>query len=479
MSDRPSSATGDCAPWLERAFADEPLEGDLPVEEIAGSLPRRLAGTWQLAAPGRFRAGELRYRNWLDGDGMVFTARFGRGSVTCRQRFVATEKFVAEREAGRAIWRTFGTSFPGDRLVHGVAIASPVNLGAWRFAGRLLAFGEQGLPWALDPVTLGTSGPWTAGGSLNPVTPFSGHPKLDPATGELVTFGVGFSPKSPSLTLFRFAPDGSLALRSRIPLPWPASIHDFALARDHAVFHVAPHLLDLDRIRDGGTVLDALCWEPDRGSRLLVVGRRGGEVVLNEPCGERYCLHLVNAFEEEPGRLVVDLVELDRPVYDEYHGLPDLYVDVPPARPVRWVLDLEGGVVDRREARVTGSPEFPSFDRRRTGRPAGECWMLSIGAHGQPGRKFFDRVVRVDWGEMREVDSWRSPEAVYPAGEPVFAPLEGGGPVLLLHLWDGRENVSRLALFDPWDLSAGPRCEIRLGARVPLAFHGTWAPADR
>jgi carotenoid cleavage dioxygenase-like enzyme len=82
---------------------------------------------------------------------MVIAARFqiGEGDaaaprIRVQQRFVQTAKLAAERSEGKALFRTFGTSFAGDRLVHGVTVASPVNLSAWPFAGKLLAFGEQG-----------------------------------------------------------------------------------------------------------------------------------------------------------------------------------------------------------------------------------------------------------------------------------------------------------------------------------------------
>ena len=81
---------------------------------------------------------------------------------------------------------------------------------------------------------------------------------------------------------------------------------------------------------NGETVMEALSWEPERGSQLLLVERETGQAVATVPLGERYCLHLVNAFEAE-GRLVVDVVELDRPIYDQYQTLPNLFTDV--ARP--------------------------------------------------------------------------------------------------------------------------------------------------
>jgi carotenoid cleavage dioxygenase len=475
------------APLLERAFASEPTEGELPVVGVEGELPRGLAGTYYLNGPARFAAGALRYRNWLDGDGMVIAARFdaaggaGAPRVCVQQRFVTTTKLAAERAAGRAIYRTFGTRFPGDRLVHGVTVASPVNLSAYPFSGRLLAFGEQGQPWELDPQTLATRGPGSFGGAVTAATPFSGHPKVDPHTGELVTFGVSFSPEEPTLHLFRFRPDGALALRSRRRLPFPASIHDFALSARHAVFHVAPYLLDLSALRGGATVLEALSWEPARGTRLLVLDREGGALVADLPLGERYCLHLLNASDQGP-RLTVDLLELDRPVYADYHGLPALFASSPLGRAVRYEVDLAGPrLLTRRATEDLGTPDFPTLDRRRATRACREGWVLEVsaaddttsGPASPPRRKFFDRLLHVRWDEGRVAGAWRCEPPTYLAGEPAFAPTAEEA-ALVVPLWDAAEDRSALALFDPQDVAAGPRATVRLGARMPLGFHSFW-----
>ncbi len=486
-----AAAASDGAPLLERAFADEPREGELAVEGIEGELPRGLAGTYYLSGPARFAAGELRYRNWLDGDGMVIAARFGGRDgdakpVRVRQRFVETTKLVSERTAERALYRTFGTRFAGDRLMYGVTVASPVNLSSWPFAGRLLAFGEQGQPWELDPETLSTRGPGTFDGAVTAATPFSGHPKVDPHTGELVTFGVSFAPQEPMLHLFRFAPDGSLALRARQPLPFPASIHDFALAARHAVFHVAPHLLDLAALRGGSTVLEALSWRPELGSRLLVLDRSDGSLVADVPVSERYCLHLLNAFEgagdgADEAQLTVDLVELDRPVYGDYDDLPDLFVDPPAGRAVRYVVDLANGTLRSRiESRDLGTPDFPTLDRRLATRKNRHGWVLQVPhevASEKRGRKFFTRLLHVQWDEGRIGGEWNAPPLVYLAGEPAFAPAGDDEAALVVPLWDAAANRSALALFDPFAVAAGPRAVVKLGTRMPLGFHSFWNAA--
>jgi carotenoid cleavage dioxygenase-like enzyme len=475
-------AAVDFAPGLERAFADEPREGDVPVVAIEGELPP-LAGTFTMGAPARFAAGSVRYRNWLDGDGMVIAARFDGRGVHVRQRFVATHKLVEERAAGTALYRTFGTRFAGDRLLAGASVASPVNLGAYPFAGALLAFGEQGQAWELDPDSLATRGPATFGGAINAATPFAGHPKLDPATGELVDFGVSFAPERPQLHLFRFAPDGTLALRARAPLPFPSSIHDFALARTCAVFHVGPYLLDLAALRGGATVLDALAWRPELGSRLLVLSRESGAPLAELPIGARYCLHLLNAWErDEDGVLVVDLVELDRPVYGDYGVLPDLFVDSPLARAVRYEVALDDRrprVLARTESPTLGTADFPTFDRRRLARRTDEGWLLSVSraAPEVVGRKFFDALLRVRWASGEVLARWQAPAGCWLAGEPAVA--EAAGELwLIAPLWEPEPNLSTLAVLSAQAPSLAPVARVVLGGRVPLGFHSYWAPAS-
>ena len=143
---------------------------------------------------------------------MVCALRFERGRVCFTNRFVRSHKFVAEETAGRPIFRTFGTAFEADQIKRGIALESPVNVSVYPYGGRLLAFGEQGLPWELDPLTLETRGVFTFGDRLNDVSPFSAHPKFDPATGEMFNFGVSFSATQPRLNVYRFGAHATAAL---------------------------------------------------------------------------------------------------------------------------------------------------------------------------------------------------------------------------------------------------------------------------
>lgn len=468
----------DLAPFIDRAFSLEVVEhagAPLPIE---GAVPEYLRGTCYFNGPGKFTRAGLRYRHWLDGDGMVCAVTFGRDGARLTNRFVRSEKFVREQAADRPIFRTFGTAFAGDALKRGVGLESPVNVSAYPFGGVLLAFGEQGLPWELDPGTLDTRGLYTFGGQINELTPFSAHPKIDYQTGELFNFGVSFSATAPLLNLFRFGGDGRLHYRKRLPLPYPASTHDFAISERHVVVYVSPLVLRMDALlQQGATVMDALSWQPELGSRIVVAARDTGDEVARVDVGTQYCLHMVNAFERDR-LLIVDVVEYEKPLYPEYQVIPNLFSDTFRGHPVRLTIDLDAGtVIARTELAYANSPDFPSHDPALSGHPYDHFWMLGISRAGRPGRKFFDEIVRVDW-TTSTVEICQAPPFHYFGGEPLFVPdrsrQETGA--VICQMFDAGRSSSSFVVFDAFSLAAGPLATMRLPSPLPLLFHSSFLP---
>ncbi len=223
-SQRRSSAEQRCVPRIE---------GEVPGLPARHLLPER---------PRPLRARRRRYRHWLDGDGMVCALRFGAEGVRFTSRYVRGTRLAEEEAAGRPLYRSFGTAFPGDRLVRGVALESPLNVSIYPWGESLLAFGEQGLPWELDPETLETRGPSISAARVNPVSPFAAHPKIDPRDRGAVQLRHQFR--------LRPAEPQPLPLRRRreprLPPPsaarGPGSLHDFCLSGRHVIFHLGPYL---------------------------------------------------------------------------------------------------------------------------------------------------------------------------------------------------------------------------------------------
>ncbi|MEM7050027.1 MAG: carotenoid oxygenase family protein [Acidobacteriota bacterium] len=465
---------------LEVLFELDPWEGTCELEAPATTLPDWLDGTCYFNGPGAFRKGELAYRHWLDGDGIVSALTLGQGRQRFTRRFVASTKRQDEAAAGRALYRTFGTAFEGDRLRRGLGLESPVNVSAVPFSGTLLAFGEQGLPWSLDPVTLETRGEHTFGGRLNAISPLSAHPCIDPESGEMFNFGLSYAARRPLLNLYRFAADGELLSRRRIGLPYPCSIHDFGLSRRFATFYVNPHLLDVASLmNDGRAVLDSLSWQPDLGSQLLVVDRESGAETARLDIAGRACLHHIHSFEAD-GLLFIDVLELDEPAYEQYQPLPSLYATVAAGRPTRFVVDPEASrLLEERRLPYDSAPDFPAFDSRLADRDYDDFWFLGISERARPGAKFFDQLCHLRWSDEGQ-DLWTCPAGQVLASEPIFAGRPGrpGEGLIICHLFDLAARRSEMLFFDAGEVAAGPRHRLTLPAAITACFHGTFAASS-
>ena len=467
----------DYAPLIERALSFTPNEQSYIVDDIEGEIPEFVRGTYYLNGPARFSRGNFNYRHWLDGDGMVCSLRFAGEGVHFTSRFVRSTKFVAEEEAGRPIFRTFGTSFDDDRLKRRIALESPVNVSVYPYQNSLLAFGEQGLPWELDPVTLETRGEYNFGGSLNDISPFAAHPKFDSITGEMFNFGIAYSSASPHLNLYRFGAGGELIYRKRLPLPYACSIHDFSLSPNYVVFYLSAYILNMESLaRDGRTLMEALNWEPERGSQLLLVSRETGEQVATIPIGNRYCLHLINCFEKE-NLLTVDVLELEHPIYDQYQVVPDLFTDVCEGQPARFVIDVnDRELVKTAAIDYVSAPDFPSISPREFTRPYRDFWMLGISATGRGGRKFFDQLAHANWTCAKACDLYQAPAMNYLGGEPIFIedPRDTQTGVVICQIFDAKLMRSAFAIFDAFDVAAGPVSILWLRTPVHLGFHSVF-----
>ena len=166
-------------------LAPIPMECDAPFLKVTGELPGELNGTLyrngpnpQFDAPGA---------HWFVGDGMLHAFHLDNGRASYRNRWVRTPKWLAEHDAGRALFGGFGRKLPGTPASvtddGGVA-----NTNIIFHAGKLLALEEGHMPTEIEPGTLNRKGYCDYDGAIQ--GPFTAHPKIDPVTGELAFFAV-------------------------------------------------------------------------------------------------------------------------------------------------------------------------------------------------------------------------------------------------------------------------------------------------
>jgi all-trans-8'-apo-beta-carotenal 15,15'-oxygenase len=461
---------------FDRAGSDTPR---VRLQNIDGVLPALPDGTWYLNGPGRFQRAGQSYQHWLDGDGLIRAVRFESGMVSFASRFVRTRKYEEETEADRPLYRTFGSAFPGDRLnSRQIGLESPANIAVIKYGPRLMALGEQGEPWLIDPDTLSTGGPYSFSGALTAVTPFAAHAKVDPATGDLFNFGVSFAHERPELNVFRFDAAGMQLFRSRVSLHCSCSIHDFALSPSYAVFHVSPYVLDMSAIRNGATVLRALSWQPELGSRIVLVARATGKQVCSIAVDGRYSLHTINCCEKN-GQVVFDVMEMPAPVYDAY-TVPQLFARPIETTPVRLRIEPATGVLVACE-QLAGddAPEFASVEAGTLMHESNWFWALGMSRARTAEPKFFDELIRFDWRDPAHRDIYVAPAGVLLGGEPLILQDWRGGHWALCQMLDARDERGGFAAFDAFDLRRGPVATLWLDTPTPMAFHGTFVPRQQ
>jgi len=476
MQNTNATVDSKAAPLLEKIFYFDVVEDSYDMTGVTGRIPEWLRGSYYINGPARFERAGQRYKHWLDGDGMVCSLRFSDAGARFTNRFVDTEKLRDENAAGKFLYREFGTAFEGDRLLRKVMLEPPVNVSVYPFAGKLLAFGEQSLPMELDPETLETRGEYDFAASLNEVSPFAAHAKTDPANGHLLNFGISFSMTDPMLNVYEFDACGCLIRRRRHKLKYQHSVHDFGFTPNYVAFYLSPLIMDFQRFwSEEISVMESLKWEPEKGSRILIAPRSAKTpeafTVEIEP---RYCLHLINCFEDGT-KVIVDVLEMDRPIYGEYQTIPDLFKTAPPCRPARYIIDTESRrILEKITMSYDLSPDFPAVDVTRHGSAYNDFWMLGIGEAGKHNeRKFFDQLLHGSWKAGEICDSYVVPWGEYLGGEPVsiYNPNNPDEAVVIVQHAIPAEERDEFLLFDGFSLKSGPIARLPLKHRIHPGFH--------
>jgi carotenoid cleavage dioxygenase-like enzyme len=463
-SDRNPLLQGNFAPWR--------VEGDADDLEVIGQIPDGLEGIYYRNGPNPAFEPIGRY-HWFDGDGMIHALRLRGGRASYRNRYVRSEGLLEERRAGRAL-------FPGIvsvSLEEAPRFKTTANTNIVFHAGRLLALVESSLPTELALGTLETIGPYDFGGRLG--SPMTAHPKLDPETGEMLFFGYSAFP--PYLQFHVADACGRLVRSEAIDVEWPSMMHDFAITREHVVFILCPVVFSFENLMQGKSLF---AWEPERGCRIGVMPRSGGNADVRwfatEAC---YVFHPLNAYTVA-SELVLDVARyqemsfMSRDGQDAGSSRSPTQRDHNVARLHRWRLDLAHGGV-RSEPLDEGDGEFPRIDERRLGRRHRFGYLAATGPEGNDSLQPVFTAVRKYDLERGSIET-RAFGRGNGVGEPLFVPrhrdaAEDDG-YLLDFVYDAARNASEFVILDARNINDEPIARVPLPHRVPYGFHGNWVP---
>jgi carotenoid cleavage dioxygenase len=452
-------------PFVQGPFApvtEEVTAFDLPV---TGRIPAELSGRYLRNGPNPLGLEEPHY-HWFTGAGMVHGVRLRDGRAEWyRNRWVRSQR-TAE---------TLGERWPGGPVHAGDDFAA--NTHVIRHAGRTLATVEAGaLPYELTE-ELGTAGPSDFGGTLP--GGFAAHTKLDRRTGELHTVAYFWAWDYVQHVVVSAA--GQVTRTTNIPLPHRPMMHDFALTEKYVVLFDLPVTFSLEAVTAGSRL--PYTWNPDQQARVGLLPRDGSAADVRWlHVAPGWVFHTFNAYDDEAGRVVVDLIQYQG-AYDvsRLSGLGPLSLD-------RWTIDPAAGKVTQRRL-DDRLQEFPRVDERLISRPhrygysavIGDVSRATISLSGEfADKSFANALLKHDLA--RDTTQAHEFGRDSTAGEAVFVPAapdaaEDDGYVMAF-VHDPDRGAADLVILAAQDFTSSPLARVHLPARVPLGFHGSWLPDE-
>lgn len=446
--------------------------------DVEGEVPDWLDGALIRNGPGQFEVAGEQLEHWFDGLAMLRRFGFDAGSVTYTNRFLRTEAYERTRDGGSLGTAQFGSS-PSGVLEAILARLLPsstdnTNVNVMRAGDTFIALTETPRYVAFDHESLETDGPWTFEDDIDGHLSCA-HPVSDPQQGEMVNLLTAFGRTHEYRVTVRGEGATGRELLAAVPTDRVGYMHSFAVTPNYVVLIEPPLFVDLGSVLNpfaGGTFLDSLEWQPDAGSRFLVIDRADGSLVAELDGPPFFYFHQANAFERD-GSLLLDMVTFADASVINALSLSDLSAGEfahPMGDLTRFRLSLQDGTV-KREQLYSGHLSLPRVNE--TVRTEPYRFVYAQGAAGTDRTTFPMGLRKVDV-RTGGTDSWSAPNLY--CGEPVFVPRPGSEPedagVVLSVVLDTEREQSGLLVLD------GQTFEREAIAWVPhvlpFDFHGQY-----
>ena len=465
------------------------VEADIRDLQHEGTIPPELDGAFYRVQPDPQFPPRLGDDISFNGDGMITRFHFHDGQCDFRQRWAQTDKWKAERAAGRGLFGAYRNPLTDDPSVKGT-IRSTANTTAFLYAGKLWAMKEDSPALVMDPVTMETKGFETFGGKMTGQT-FTAHPKVDPQTGNMVAIGYAASGLcSDDVCYYEVGPDGELIREKWFKAPYYCMMHDFGITPDYLVLHIVPSVGSWERLE---AMKPHFGFDTSLPVYLGIIPRRDDMKPEDIRWFKRdncFASHVLNAWQE--GTKVHFLTPEAKnnmfPFFPDVNDAPFNPMEAA-SRLTDWTVDLasNGDEFDAITRLTETVSEFPRIDDRFTGVKNRYGWGLEMDMRRpvetevrSAGGMLMNCLVHKDFETGAEQHWWCGPESTLQ--EPCFIPRERDAPegdgwiVQVCNRMAG--SRTDLLLFDALDIEKGPIATIQVPIRLRFGFHGNFATSE-
>jgi carotenoid cleavage dioxygenase-like enzyme len=443
---------------------------------LSGKIPDGLCGSLYRNGPGRLERGNQKVGHWFDGDGAILAVHFTEKGASSTYRYVQTAGYQQESAANRYLFPNYGMNAPGFFWNNwGKEVKNAANTSVLALSDKLLALWEGGFPHKLDLQSLETLGLDNLS-NLQKDDSFSAHPKVDFSTGEIFNFGVTIGAKI-TLNLYKSNSTGQIIQRNTFELDRLSLIHDFVLAGQYLVFFVPPIKANTLSILLGfKTFSDAMEWQPELGTRILIFDRDSLQLVSESLTNSWFQWHFGNGYVNNQGNIEIVFVRYDDFKTNQF--LKEVATGktetLAIGKLVSITINPESAKVLNQEILSDLSCDFPLVSPQLVG----QKWQNTFLSVHRPDSDIRQEIIGLPacYNQATGKLTIANLESNCYGSEPIFV-SDGSSPEtgwLIVVVYNGNNHTSEVRIYDSQQLEKEALCCLQLPQVIPPSFHGTW-----
>ncbi|XP_059311574.1 carotenoid 9,10(9',10')-cleavage dioxygenase-like isoform X2 [Lycium ferocissimum] len=487
--------------YLQGNFA--PTDETPPLNDliVQGHLPECLNGEFVRVGPNPKFAPVAGY-HWFDGDGMIHGLRIKDGKATYVSRYVRTSRLKQEEFFGGAKFMKIGdlkglfglftvymqmlrTKLKVLDISYGNGTA---NTALVYHHGKLLALSEADKPYALKVLEDGdlqTLGMLDYDKRL--AHSFTAHPKVDPVTGEMFTFGYSHTP--PYITYRVISKDGIMQDPVPITIPEAIMMHDFAITENYAIMMDLPLCFRPKEMVKNNKL--AFTFDGTKKSRFGVLARYANNEALIKwfELPNCFIFHNANAWEEGD-EVVLITCRVQNPDLDMVNGGVKENLENFCNELYEMRFNMKSGAASQKKLSES-AVDFPRINESYTGRKQRYVYGTTLNSIAKvTGIIKFDLHAEPETGKS-QLEVGGNVQGIFDLGpgrfgsEAVFVPRQLGTECeeddgyLIFFVHDENTGKSAVNVIDAKTMSAEPVAVVELPKRVPYGFHAFFVTEEQ
>ncbi|KAH1217553.1 Carotenoid 9,10(9',10')-cleavage dioxygenase 1 [Glycine max] len=354
--------------------------------------------------------------------------------------------------------------------------------------GKLLALSEADKPYAIkvfEDGDLQTLGMLDYDKRLG--HSFTAHPKVDPFTGEMFTFGYAHTP--PYITYRVISKDGYMHDPVPITVSDPIMMHDFAITENYAIFLDLPLIFRPKEMVKNKTLI--FSFDSTKKARFGVLPRYAKDEKLIRwfELPNCFIFHNANAWEEED-EVVLITCRLQNPNLDLVGGTAKEKLENFSNELYEMRFNMKTGEASQKKLSAS-AVDFPRVNESYTGRKQRYVYGTTLDSIAKvTGIIKFDLHAEPDNGKTK-LEVGGNVQGLYDLGpgkygsEAVYVPRVPGTDseeddgYLICFVHDENTGKSFVHVINAKTMSADPVAVVELPHRVPYGFHAFFVTEEQ